>query len=156
MDLHFLCGVTNNIHVCFLDRNFRTLSWILLMKAGETPRRGSFSCSRNASFHVRVLPVILAAVVRLFKIRKSTFLLFVCPRYNVTWLRPCLQYTADSSVFVFVQYEKKRLPNMNKSFTHIEKRGWPRIWPRRFSALNPSPRSWIFTSVSVDSSPGSY
>lgn len=52
------------------------------------PRRGSFSCSRNASFHVRVLPAILAAVVRLFKTRKSTFLLFVCPRYNVTWLRP--------------------------------------------------------------------
>ena len=45
---------------------------------------------------------------------------------------------------------------MNKSFIHIEKRGWPRIWPRRFSALNPSPRSWIFSSVSVDSSPRSY
>ena len=45
---------------------------------------------------------------------------------------------------------------MNKSFIHIEKRVWPRIWPRRFSALNPSPRSWIFTSVSVDSSPRSY
>ena len=45
---------------------------------------------------------------------------------------------------------------MNKSFIHIEKRGWPKIWPRRFSALNPSPRSWIFTSVSDDSSPRSY
>ena len=45
---------------------------------------------------------------------------------------------------------------MNKSFIHIKKRGWPRIWPRRFSALDPSPRSWIFTSVSVDSSPRSY
>ena len=29
-------------------------------------------------------------------------------------------------------------------------------WPRRFGELNPSPHSWIFNSVSVDSSPLSY
>ena len=64
--------------------------------------------------------------------------------------------TGKLSFRQFILYEKQRLPNMNKSFIHIEKRVWPRIWPRRFSALNPSPRSWIFTSVSVDSSPRSY
>lgn len=61
--------------------------------------------------------------------------------------------TGKLSFRQFILYEKQRLPNMNKSFIHIEKRVLPRIWPRRFSALNPSPRSWIFTSVSVDSSP---
>ena len=29
-------------------------------------------------------------------------------------------------------------------------------WPRGFGELNPSPHSWIFTSVSADSSPRSY
>ena len=150
MDLNFLRGVTNNIYLCFLNCNFRTLSWVLLV----TEKR-FFSCSRNASFHVSVLPAILAAFVRLFKIRKSTFLLFVCPRYNVTWLRPGghVYNIPDCSVFVS-SYSMKG--NGSRRWTSRSYTSKNVVWPRRFSALNPSPRSWIFTSVSDDSSPRSY
>ena len=47
-------------------------------------------------------------------------------------------------------------PWLHKSFTHIEHRAG-RAWPRGFGALiNSSPHFWIFTSVSVYSSPRSY
>ena len=43
-----------------------------------------------------------------------------------------------------------------KSFTHIEYRGRTVGGDRGFSELNPSPHVWLFTSVSVESSPRSY
>ena len=36
---------------------------------------------------------------------------------------------------------------------YIHPTSWPSGWPRGFGELNPSPHSWIFTSLSVDSSP---
>ena len=41
--------------------------------------------------------------------------------------------------------------NWSKSVTHIERRAGA-VGPRGFGKLNPSPHSWIFTSVSGDSS----
>ena len=59
---------------------------------------------------------------------------------------------AMSTIYRIVQFSSVHIVWKATAPEH----GWPRIWPRRFSALNPSPRSWIFTSVSDDSSPRSY
>ena len=42
-----------------------------------------------------------------------------------------------------------------KQVVHTYRASYRSGWPRGFGELNPSPHSWIFTSVSVDSSPRS-
>ena len=39
---------------------------------------------------------------------------------------------------------------------HTHRISWQSGWRKGFGELNPSPRSWIFTSVAVESSPHSY
>ena len=52
--------------------------------------------------------------------------------------------------------ENSSVPGRHKSFTHIEHRAGAGGWPRGPGTLNSNPHAWIFTSVSVGSSPCSY
>ena len=83
-------------------------------------------------------------------------------RANRSWadieLKLCSHYLDSFSwrrekLFVIVWTEMAQ--NWNKSFIHIKHRAGA-DWPRGFGEQNPSPHSWIFTSVSIDSSPRSY